>query len=108
MDVRLFQDKIDDFIGQDKYDFDPSDDGGIRPIECKYANFGSARSLGGELQLRWRPVHALDLSAHYSRVFLEAHFGGAGIHTDINFNKAVPVSAPRNTWGLLASYRLDH
>ncbi|WP_296892104.1 TonB-dependent receptor [Thiobacillus sp.] len=108
MDVRLFQDKIDDFIGQDKYDFDPSDDGGIRPNEFKYANIGSARSHGGELQLRWRPVHALDLSAHYSRVFLEAHFGGAGIHNVINFNKDVPVSAPRNTWGLLASYRLDH
>lgn len=76
MDVRLFQDKIDDFIGQDKYDFAPSDDGGIRPNEFKYANIGSARSHGGEIQLRWRPVHALDLSAHYSRVFLEAHFGG--------------------------------
>ncbi|WP_296827408.1 TonB-dependent siderophore receptor [Thiobacillus sp.] len=108
MDVRLFQDKIDDFIGQDKHDFDPSDDGGIRPNEFKYANIGSARSHGGELQLRWRPVHALDLSAHYSRVFLEAHFGGTGIYNVINFNKDVPVSAPRNTWGLLASYRLDH
>lgn len=107
MDVRLFQDKIDDFIGQDKYDFDPSDDAGIRPNEFKYANIGSARSHGGEIQLRWRPVHALDLSAHYSRVFLEARFGGAGIHNVINFNKDVPVSAPRNTWGLLASYRLD-
>ncbi|TXH73296.1 MAG: TonB-dependent receptor [Thiobacillus sp.] len=108
MDVRLFQDKINDFIGQDKHDFDPSDDGGIRPNEFKYANIGSARSHGGEIQLRWRPVHALDLSAHYSRVFLEAHFGGAGIYNVINFNKDVPVSAPRNTWGLLASYRLDH
>jgi iron complex outermembrane receptor protein len=108
MDVRLFQDKIDDFIGQDKHDFDPSDDGGIRPNEFKYANIGSARSHGGELQLRWRPVYALDLSAHYSRVFLEAHFGGTGIYNVINFNKDVPVSAPRNTWGLLASYRLDH
>ncbi len=106
MDVRLFQDKIDDFIGQDKSDFDPSDDGGIRPNEFKYANIGSARSHGGEIQLRWRPVHDLDLSAHYARVFLEAHFGGAGIHNVINFNKDVPVSAPRNTWGLLASYRL--
>lgn len=107
LDVRLFQDKIDDFIGQDKSDFVTSDDTGLRANEFKYANIGSARSHGGELQLRWRPVHALDLSAHYSRVFLEAHFGGAGIHNVINFNKDVPVSAPRNTWGLLASYRLD-
>ena len=107
LDVRLFQDKINDFIGQDKFDFNPSDDGGIRPNEFKYANIGSAKSHGGEIQLRWRPTHALDLSAHYARVFLESHMGGAGIHNVINFNKDIPVSAPRNTWGLLASYRLD-
>lgn len=108
LDVRLFMDKINDFIGQDKSDFDPSDNSGVRLNEFKYANIGSARSHGGEIQLRWRPVHALDLSAHYSRVFLEANFGGSGIYNVINFNKDVPVSAPRNTWGLLASYRLGH
>ncbi|WP_407702877.1 TonB-dependent receptor plug domain-containing protein [Thiobacillus sedimenti] len=102
MDARLFMDKIDDFIGQDKYNF--VNDGALRPNEFKYANIGSARSHGGEIQLRWRPVHAVDVSAHYARVFLDAHFGGAGIHNVINFNKDVPVSAPRNTWGLLASY----
>ncbi len=106
LDVRLFQDKIDDFIGQDKYDFVA--DGPLRPNEFKYANIGNATSHGGEIQLHWRPVRALDVSAHYARVFLDAHFGGAGIHNVINFNKDVPVSAPRNTWGLLASYRLDH
>lgn len=108
LDVRLFQDKIDDFIGQDKSDFVTSDDTGLRASEFKYANIGSARSHGGEIQLRWRPTRALDVSAHYARVFLEAHFGGTGIINVINFNKDVPVSAPRNTWGLLASYRLDH
>ena len=107
LDVRLFQDKIDDFIGQDKADFDITDDSGLRVNEFKYANIGSARSHGGEVQLHWRPTRALDVSAHYARVFLEAHFGGASIHNVINFNKDVPVSAPRNTWGLQASYRLD-
>jgi iron complex outermembrane receptor protein len=107
MDVRLFKDKINDFIGQDKYDFDPTDDGGIRPNEFKYANIGSAKSHGGEIQLRWRPVRALDLSAHYARVFLEAHMGSATTHNVNSFNIDIPVSAPRNTWGLLASYRLD-
>jgi iron complex outermembrane receptor protein len=108
MDVRLFQDKIDNFIGQDKFDFDTTDDAGIRPNEFKYANIGSAKSHGGEIQLRWRPVRALDLSAHYARVYLEANMGGAGIHNVINFNKDIPVSAPRNTWGMLASYRMDN
>lgn len=99
-DLRLFQDKIDNFIGQRKADFFP--DSTLRTNEFKYGNIGNVKSRGGEVQLRWRPVHALDVSAHYARVFLSA------ATAEKNFNKDIPVSAPRDNWGLLALYRLDH
>ncbi len=97
-DVRLFRDHIDDFIGNEKGDFFP--DGALRPNEFRYANIGTVDSHGGEIQLRWRPLPALDVSAHFARVFLSADT------TVNNFNVDIPQSAPRNSWGVLASYRL--
>jgi iron complex outermembrane receptor protein len=101
-DLRLFRDKINNFIGQQKSNFDTSDPG-TAPFsgnEFQYQNLGSVKSRGGEFQLRWRPTDALDVSAHYARVFLRANTARE------NYNVDIPRSAPRNNWGLLASYRL--
>jgi iron complex outermembrane receptor protein len=97
----LFQDKINDFIGQQKANFVPDPGSIISGNEFKYENLGTVRSRGGEFQLRWQPTGALDVSAHYARVFLSADTSRE------NYNVDIPQSAPRNNWGLLASYRLD-
>ncbi len=99
LDARLYRDRIDRFIGDLKGDFF-NDAGSVRPNEFKFANIGTVESQGGEIQLRWRPVPALSLSAHFARVFLVADTLRG------NFNEDIPLSAPRNSWGLLASYRL--
>jgi len=96
-DMRLFRDHIDDFIGNEKGNFFP--DGALRPNEFRYANIGTVDSRGGEIQLRWRPLPAMHVSAHYARVFLRADTSVG------NFNEDIPQSAPRNSWGLLTSYR---
>lgn len=95
MDVRLFDDDIDDFIG-DSAVFVYND----APLakEFQYDNRGSVHSRGGEIQLRWRPVAAFDLSANYAHVLLSDDF------MDINVGKDIPQSAPRDSWGLLARF----
>ncbi|MBT9569301.1 MAG: TonB-dependent receptor [Thiobacillus sp.] len=94
-DVRLFRDKINNFIGQQKADFDTS----VSGTEFRYENLGTVRSQGGEFQVRWRPSMALDVSAHYARVFLTADTRRQ------NYNVDIPQSAPRNNVGLLVNYR---
>ena len=94
-DLRLFRDRIDHFIGQQKADFDPS----VAGNEFRYENLGTVRSQGGEFQLRWRPAAALDVSAHYARVFVTADTRRQ------NYNEDIPQSAPRNNVGLLVNYR---
>lgn len=106
-DLRVFKDDIDDFIGQQKSNYVADggaapNDGGFSRNEFKYENLGSVRSHGGEIQLRWKPMAALDVSAHYARVFVSANTSRQ------NYNEDIPQSAPRNSWGVLASYRLDH
>ncbi|MHB1188503.1 TonB-dependent receptor plug domain-containing protein [Thiobacillus sp.] len=98
LDMRLYRDRINDFIGQIR----APDDVSFKPKVFTFANIGSIDARGGELQLRWRPSQALDLSAHYARVFLSTDTA------DKNFKRDIPVSAPRNSWGLLASYRLGN
>lgn len=96
-DVRLYRDRIVDFIGQEKGDF--VTDGLLRPNEFRYGNIGTVDAHGGEIQLRWRPSQQWDVSAHYARVYLDAD-------TSVNnFNEDIPLSAPRNSWGLLTRYR---
>jgi iron complex outermembrane receptor protein len=100
-DARLYQDKINDFIGQQKANYVADPGSIISSNEFKYQNLGSVKSRGGEIQLRWRPTRALDVSAHYARVFLSA------VTDRQNYNKDIPLSAPRNSWGMLASYRFN-
>lgn len=99
--MRLYKDDIADFIGQQKADYavDPGING-FSGNEFRYENLGSVRTRGGELQLRWRPTDSLDISAHYARVFLEADTRRE------NYNVDIPHSAPRNSGGVLANYRL--
>jgi len=95
MDVRLFDDDIDDFIGDAAVDVYPD---AIRTKEFQYANRGSVHSRGGEIQLRWRPLPTFDMSAYFAHVLLSSDF------PEINVGKDIPMSAPRNSWGLLARY----
>lgn len=101
LDIRLFKDRIDDFIGQQKADYAADPGSIISGNEFQFQNLGLVQSRGGELQLRWRPVRELDVSAHYARVYLSADTARQ------NYNIDIPRSAPRNNWGLLANYRLD-
>ncbi len=96
-DLRLFRDKIGNFIGQQKSDFFSGD--AIRVSEFRYENIGQAWSQGGEFQLRWKPVARLDVHAHFARVFTTAD-----THRE-NHTVDIPLSTPRNSWGLLANYR---
>jgi iron complex outermembrane receptor protein len=96
MDVRLFDDDIDDFIGDAAVDVYPDV---VRPKEFQYANRGSVHSRGGEVQLRWRPLRTFDVSAYFAHVLLSADF------MDVNIGRDVPESTPRNSWGLLARYQ---
>ena len=102
-DLRLFDDRVDNFIGYLRGTFDPADDGILlnRQRENRYANIGKASARGGEIQLRWRPNDRLDVSAHYSRIFL-----GTATSESL-YNDDFPQSSPRNSGGLLARYRLD-
>jgi iron complex outermembrane receptor protein len=95
MDVRLFDDDIDNFIGDAAVDVYPD---AVRPKEFQYANRGSVHSRGGEVQLRWRPLQTFDVNAYFAHVLLSADF------MDVNIGRDVPQSAPRNSWGLLARY----
>jgi len=99
-DVRVFQDKINDYIAQQKGDFFPDAGSILSANEFQYQNLGSVKSWGGEVQLRWKPTHALDVSAHYARVTVEAST------TRQNYNEDIPLSAPSESWGLLATYRV--
>jgi iron complex outermembrane receptor protein len=95
LDVRLFDDDIDDFIGDSAVDVYPD---AIRPKEFQYANRGSVHSRGGEIQLRWRPLPVFDVSAHFAHVLLSSDF------PEVNVGRDIPDSAPRNSWGLLARF----
>lgn len=95
LDVRLFDDHIKDFIGEYKGDFDPL----VPGTEFQFRNLGTIDLQGGEFQVHWRPTSALDLSAQFARVFIEADTRRE------NFNVDIPRSAPRNSWSLLGRYR---
>jgi iron complex outermembrane receptor protein len=99
-DLRLYRDHIDNFIGQEKGNFVA--DGALRVNEFRFNNIGTVDTHGGEIQLRWRPTALWDVGAHYARVYLEADT------TVNNFNNDIPLSAPRNSWGLLARTRFGN
>lgn len=102
LDARLYRDQIDNFLGLVRVLPNPAyDAGSFQPKVFTAANIqGTVEAQGGEVQLRWRPTRTLDVSAHYARVFLSTDT------PDTKFVKDIPQSAPRNSWGLLASYRL--
>ena len=99
-DLRVFRDKIGNFIGQQKSDFFSGD--AIRVDEFRYENIGQAWSQGGEFELRWRPRPRLDVHAHFARVFTTADTRRE------NYTLDIPLSTPRNSWGLLANYQFGN
>jgi len=103
LDARLFRDHIDNFIGQVRINPNPAfDAGSFQPKVFFSDNIGAVDSHGGEIQLRWRPSRAVDVSVNYSRVFLTTDT------RDTNFGKDIPQSAPRNIWGGVARFHLGN
>ncbi len=103
LDLRLYRDHIDNFIGEMKVvPNPPSDANSFQPKVFFYDNIGSVDAHGGEMQLRWRPSHSFDVSAHYARVFLRA------ATSVLNYNRDIPASAPRDSWGALARYQFGN
>jgi len=103
MDVRLYRDHIENFVGMVKVLPNPAyDAGSFQPKVFTADNLDSINAQGGEVQLRWQPSRALDVSAHYARVFLSTN------SQDPSFGRDIPQSAPRNSWGLLARYQLGN
>ncbi|MFN3545591.1 MAG: TonB-dependent receptor plug domain-containing protein [Thiobacillus sp.] len=102
LDLRVYRDRIDNFIGLTRIIPNPPEDAGsFQPKVFHADNVGRIDAQGGEIQLRWRPTQAFEVSAHYARVFLETDTSQPA------FNKDLPKSAPRNSGGLLARYRFD-
>ena len=101
LDVRLYRDRIDNFIGQIRSSA-PDVAGSFQPKVFTADNLGSVDAQGGEIQLRWRPIRDLDVSARFARVFLTTNA------TDKSLKRDIPLSAPRNNWGLLANYQLGN
>jgi len=101
LDMRLYRDHVDHFIGQVRSGT-ADVAGSFQPKVFTAANIGTVDAEGGEIQLRWRPTPALDVSAHFARVFLSTD------SSDKKFTQDIPLSAPRNSWGLLAAYRLGN
>ncbi len=84
LDVKVFHDTIYEYMNNDGTPgrFDNRDDFNVR---------------GGDVQLNWRPLPALRLTAQFSRAFLDA---------EAAVDKDLPKSAPRNNFSLLARYDL--
>jgi iron complex outermembrane receptor protein len=101
LDMRLYRDHIDNFIGQVRSSA-ADVPGSFQPKVFTADNLGSVDAHGGEIQLRWRPTADLDVSARYARVFLTTDA------TDKALKRDIPLSAPRDNWGLLARYQLGH
>ncbi|MBT9568427.1 MAG: TonB-dependent receptor [Thiobacillus sp.] len=101
LDMRLYRDHIDNFIGQIRSSA-ADVAGSFQPKVFTADNLGSVDAQGGEVQLRWRPTTDLDLSARYARVFLTSNA------TDKALKRDIPLSAPRDNWGVLASYQFGH
>ena len=84
LDAKLFHDTIDHFINS-------------QGSPAQSGNRARFTVRGGDLQLSWRPVSALRVSAQYARTFIEA---------DRSVDKDLNQSAPRNNFSLLARYDL--
>jgi iron complex outermembrane receptor protein len=97
LDLRLYRDTIKNYIGQRNADFVA--DGTFRTRELKSDNVGSVESEGGEFQLRWRPRPEIDVSVHYARAFL-----GNDVSV-VNAGRDIPLSVPRESYGMLGIYR---
>ncbi len=90
LDAKLFHDTIDDYINHRV-----KDENGVNVYPRLFSNRDDFTVRGGDLQLSWRPLPALQLSAQYARAF---------IHADASIDKGLQRSAPRDNFSLLARY----
>ena len=89
VDAKLYYDKMDHYIGSDTVA------GVIQP-----QNSGSLTLRGGDVQLNWQPTPAFRLSAQCARVFTSTSPELDRVDDDVR------VSAPRNSFSMLARYDL--
>jgi iron complex outermembrane recepter protein len=89
VDAKLFYDQMYHYIGSTRVA------GAYQP-----QNSGSLTLRGGDLQLNWQPTDAFRLSAQYARVYTST-----SAELDL-LDDDVKVSAPRNSFSLLARHHL--
>ncbi|MHB8758705.1 MAG: TonB-dependent receptor plug domain-containing protein [Thiobacillus sp.] len=101
VNARLFSDILYDYIGSQKLESAAC----YEPVyKCFQSVNGSSLNLRGwEAELHWRPLRRLDLYAQYARVrigYRDTVLDARGKVVDDD----LPFSAPRNNFGMLASY----
>ena len=101
VNARLFSDRLYDYIGSQKLQTADCNE----PVDkCFQSLNGSSLDLRGwEAEVHWRPLERLDLHAQYARVrigYRDVVLDAQGSIVDDD----LPFSAPRNNFGLLASY----
>jgi iron complex outermembrane receptor protein len=105
VNARYFYDQLDDYIGSQKLTTAECDEVNLLGVRCFQSLNGSNLDLRGwEAELHWQPLPRLDLYAQYARV----RIGYRAIVLDVEgeiVDDDLPFSAPRNNFGLLASYR---
>lgn len=102
VNARVFSDRLYDYMGTQKLLTAACNE----PVgKCFQAVNGSSLDLQGwETELHWRPHSGLDFRAQYARVrigYRDIVLDAQGTIVDDD----LPYSAPRNNFGLLASYR---
>jgi iron complex outermembrane receptor protein len=106
VNARYFYDVLDDYIGSQRLTTadcnEPLNPNGSK---CFQSLNGSSLDLRGwEAELHWRPLPRLDVYAQYARVTIGYRDIVLDVRGDI-VDDDLPFSAPRNNFGLLASYR---
>ena len=102
VNARFFSDRLYDYIGTQRLVTTECNE----PVDkCFQSVNGSSLDLHGwEAELHWRPLERLDLYAQYASVrigYRDVVLDSEGSIIDDD----LPYSAPRNNFGLLASYR---
>ena len=83
LDARIYQDHFDDLIATLS-----------SPFPRTFGNFGTADDHGGEVQLKWKPEMASEVTASFAHIIISG-----------NFPETYNQSAPKNSLTLFAMHR---
>jgi iron complex outermembrane recepter protein len=99
LNARLFYDTLSDYIGSQRIVTEACNEPESEPENRCRERINASGLLdqrGWEAELNWRPLPGLDLTAHYTRTKISTR-------GDV-IDKDLPLSAPRNIFGMLARY----